>query len=173
MPDRHRGTVFDRNDEAAVAWRRALDALRQQDRLGRGMFVLMGPNGRGKTQLAVEVVRALCAITIRCLYATAQAVASDFTDAAFTGRLAETFARYSAPQMLVLDDVQNVALTDTARTRLVDLVDMRYRAERGLLLVTNQTESALAESLGNQVMQRVAECGGYVRCTWPALRRGA
>lgn len=172
VPARHKAFMA-RNDKQTQPWRNALEAIEAADPYLCGLFVLIGGNGTGKTQLACETVRRVCSQGHPCLYQTMQQVAATFTDAGFAGRLIETFERYMRPRLLVLDDAQNVVLSDTGRTRVIELIDRRYRANLGVMIVTNQTEDAMYEALGTQVMQRVAESGGIVRCNWSAIRKNA
>lgn len=55
---------------------------------------------------------------------------------------------------------------------LTDLLDRRYSNRCDTLLISNETEPAFRESIGDSALSRITEHGEIVSCLWPSHRTG-
>lgn len=143
-------------------------------RLGEGFLVaLLGKCGTGKTQLGVELIRTTCAVGRRAMYEKT---------AFFFMAIQETYgardsgaaviARYTAPRLLVLDEVSQRGNTPWEDRTLDLLIDVRYDSE-GLdtVLLSNDRRDVFLESVGPRIKDRLIETGGIIECDWPSFRQ--
>lgn len=134
-----------------------------------GTFALCGAGNRGKTQMAVEVLRSACAMGIASRYATAQGLCASRRDA--IGNHAE------GPWMnvmgnlgaLVIDEISDCDWTPAEQRYLRELLDVRYAWMGFTVLVTNHDPEALAALLGEKVNRRIAERGGVIVADWEPI----
>lgn len=158
-------------------WKRVCD--------GGALVVLCGPRGTGKTQLAVEVVRAFLgtlapAMAVQmgrrfpdppALYTTA----AEMFRAIRTGMLGDEGERvavsaFTRPLLLVIDEAHERGNTDYEDRTMTQIVDARYREMRNTIILSNETGEALASSLGKSIISRATECGGVIVADWVSFR---
>ena len=143
-------------------------------RLGDGIIVaLVGRRGTGKTQLAVEVAKVAAMAGKRPLYSTAMeffiSIKECYREAGGSER--KVIETYSTPALLVLDEVQERGETLWEDRLLTHLVDRRYQAQKDTILISNQTQEAFRESIGDSISSRIIETGGVVVCNWDSYRK--
>lgn len=163
-----------RTEFSGEAWLKTLALL--QSRLGKGgIFALIGSNGPGKTQMAVECMRDILQRPRgSALYAVAMDV---FLDLRATFRRDSekderaVIADYARPALLVIDECQERGDTDFEDRMLTYLIDRRYRDEKDTILISNLRRQEFETSLGRSVIDRLNETGGIIECTWPSFRR--
>jgi DNA replication protein DnaC len=155
------------------AWKANLDGI--ISKLGNGsIFVLHGPRGTGKTQLATALGRYLVEFNRVPKYAVLGDV---FTQIKGTFKSDSHESEESIIEtlnnstLLVLDEVHEIGGTEWQGRILTLLVDARYRRKRDTVLITNATEQDFLTSVGPSVADRIAEVGFFVRCDWQSFRR--
>lgn len=148
-------------------------ALRDYARAG-GIVVLAGPPGVGKTQLAAGLLRYLC---VSCGWTVRYAPLSDVF-----GRMKLVMSTFGNPheemrsmcdkvQMLCLDEIQSRNDTSWEDHVLTQIIDLRYRERRPLLMLTNLQGPAVEESLSPGSLDRIRETGGiFDLSSWPNQR---
>lgn len=158
----------DRNPE----WKAARDKVLAK--LGAGFLVaLLGVRGTGKTQIAVQaIVQAANEWVPR--YERAMDIFLRLR-ATFSRELAseterDVIADYCRPHFLVIDEFQERGETEFEQRVLSHLIDKRYAAELGTLLISNQTVERFKASAGESIVDRLRETGGIIECTWASFR---
>lgn len=162
VPLRH----SERSELDGEEWMTKFDSIR--NRLGKGLLVVVsGPRGSGKTQLAVELIRANC-ISQKprsAVYATAMGFYLDLKST-FSPTAKETerdvCRRFCAPRLLVIDEAHERAESEWFGRLLYYVVDQRYAAMKDTIFITNQTKNEFAESLGASSRSRILETGGFL-----------
>jgi DNA replication protein DnaC len=166
LPARHRDSVECHGE----GWLKISSRLKA--RMGAGFIIaLCGGRGTGKTQMAVSLAKHAAEDGVTVLYATTMDFFLDLKETWAEKRSEKAvIAAYSAPRVLILDEVQERGETAWEDRILNHLIDKRYAAMKDTLLITNQTKTAFLESIGPSVGSRIEEAGGYGECTWPSYR---
>jgi chromosomal replication initiation ATPase DnaA len=156
----------------AGPWQQKFKALKE--RLGTGILVaLLGIRGCGKTQMAVELIRATCGKQKNAIYTTAMEIFVSLRD---SYKLQESeqqvLRRYQSPSLLVIDEIQERGETAWEDRLLTAIIDYRYSMMKDTILISNQTEDMFKTSVGTSVSSRMTETGGIVECNWPSFRTG-
>lgn len=154
------------------------------------LAAIVGPQGTGKTCLAV---RALCDLseTLRVVRFTDVAgLVAELRDAHVAGRLMATLESWEQPAGLVLDQWDKGPASDWESRYLFRLLDRRYNQGRWTILVANvppltpaleamgyqhpARATAIAEAFGALVgpslLGRINETGGLIVTDWATLR---
>lgn len=140
-------------------------------RLGKGVIaVLLGNRGTGKTTLAVGAIYQVTQGGGTALYVTALDMvralnAVTNTPAELTER--DRFAGYG---LLVLDACHVRRGTRSEDDIITDILDVRYRAMRDTILISNQEADEFFKSVSPDVKDRVIETGGNFICDWDGFR---
>ena len=148
--------------EAAKAYAANFADHRQS---GKSLF-LIGDTGRGKTHLAAavltEVVRqgykGAFVVTIELLSDIRGTYQSEYkTEGQIIQPLREV-------DLLVLDDISaQDQYSDWEKGKIFELVNMRYEAEKPLLITSNKMVGWIKERLGKKVVDRLLEmCGDFI-----------
>lgn len=155
------------------------------------LAAIVGPQGTGKTCLAVD---ALCTATARLRTARFDDVAglvAKLRDAHVKGQLEATLTALENPAALVVDQWDKAPGTDWETRYLFRLLDRRYNEGRWTLLVANVPPlpaelealppgdprraewiaSAFGGLVGPSVLGRINETGGLVIADWPSFRK--
>lgn len=144
------------------------DLCRTLDGNGR-MIALIGERAVGKTQMAVELMRFVTAKRHTCYFDTAAGFYRMIK--ATYGKLAtetekDVIERFTSYRLLVLDELGKTGATDWEACELFEMINLRYNAKRDTLLISNQNESAFAETIGPSLVRRLNETGGIITCNW-------
>ncbi len=162
--------------------REAYDRMSSQ--IGSGfIFVLCGPRGSGKTQIATSLA---CEEMDRMtplwktyredhwpMYTTARNV---FTEIRATydpdSELNEVqiLKRFSEPHLLILDEAQERGNTEWEDKTLTDIIDRRYGLQHDTIIISNLTRGELPKAFGPSIISRLHECGDVIECNWPSFR---
>jgi DNA replication protein DnaC len=137
------------------------------------MAALIGPRGTGKTQAAVEVIRAACRDGKRAMYSTAME---------FFARVKATFSAeesvtessvindYAKPALLVIDEVQVRSDSAWENNLLTHLVDRRYGHMLATVFIGNLSTDDFRISVGDSIYSRLAQTGGLIVFDGPSWR---
>lgn len=170
VPKRH--AAFHSDKSKSADWTAKLDALKAM--IGTGCIVaLYGTRGGGKTQLAVELIRAVCWRDESALY---RRVMDFFVDikSTFGQKSPETeadiIARYSMPRLLVLDEAHEKGGGPWENSLMNLLIDKRYGDRKDTIIIANLDKPELELALGSSVISRINETGGLIDCNWGSFR---
>lgn len=165
VPKRFRGWTL-----ATHPVEKAADAVRNWvDACDGSNLYLAGPVGTGKTGLAVGALRA--AWEDGASYLRFRGV-PDLLDAMRPGAPEpDPLAECVSTGLLVLDDLGVERASDWVRERLYVLVNGRWEAERPTIVTSNCDLAALAESVGERTVSRLAESMTVVSLDGDDLRR--
>jgi DNA replication protein DnaC len=169
IPRRH----SERNEFKNEHWRQKLESLRAK--LGSGFLIaLIGIRGCGKTQMAVELIRAQIQRLKSAHLTTAMDIFLDIKSAYRKGSEIDErqiLNRFFEPRLLVIDEIQERAETAWEDRILTHLVDRRYKDERDTILVGNSTREKFEKEMGASIVSRLNETGGIIVCDWESFRR--
>lgn len=150
-----------------------------------GNVIFLGPPGAGKTHLSVALAERAVRSGIDACYVTAYNLMHDLSEAHGEGRLARQLRTYTAPQLLVIDDIGYVPLDELGSLLFFALVNARH--ERGSILLTSNKnfrewrtvfgEPVIATAILYRLLPRSTvvniRCEGYDRRSKQAARSGA
>jgi len=109
--------------------------------LARGEFIVrrenviaLGPSGTGKTHLAIGIGLAACQRGLTVGFTTAAGLVNQLTEARDEKRLLRLQAALAKLQLLIIDELGYVPLSQTGAELLFEVISQRY--ERGSTLVT-------------------------------------
>ena len=145
-----------------------------ETRIGDGCIVaLVGRRGTGKTQLAVEIAKAVAMAGKPALYVTAMdfflAIKECYRETGGSER--KVIKNYSSPALLIIDEVQERGETPWEDRLLTHLVDRRYQAQKDTILISNQNQDAFRKAIGDSISSRIVETGGVADCDWDTYRK--
>jgi DNA replication protein DnaC len=183
IPPRFRGQGFEEYRATNPGQQHALDVLSgyatdfEQHRAAGRCLTLLGGIGTGKTHLACAVLQQLAnyrfpqregyavIVGYRVRYTTAPEIirtlrATWNRDSNQTEEQAiQELVTYS---LLVIDEVGVGFGTDGERAQLSELIDARYRVTKPTLVISNFGREGLAQFLGERVVDRLRDNGGFV-----------
>jgi DNA replication protein DnaC len=148
-----------------------LDALEvATDRVRRkGIVVLYGKRGNGKTRMAAE----LSLLGGSSCYRTAMRffleVRSSFRKDSTRSEM-DILDELTQPALLVLDEIQERGETAFEDRLLTHIIDARYAAMRPTVLIANLTKAELTDSLGPSIVDRARENGKSIEFNWESYR---
>lgn len=154
------------------AWDQTLAMLK--GKLGTGFIIaLVGTRGPGKTQLAVELMKHACQGLIFSRYAHTLEIFIDIKstyrrEAARTER--GVIDEYCSRPLLVIDECQERGETEWESRILRYIVDKRYQDKKDTLLISNGDADSLKANLGDSIVSRCNETGGFKVCDWKSFR---
>lgn len=148
--------------EAAKAYASNFATHRQS---GKSLF-LVGDTGRGKTHLAAAVLREV----VRQGYKAAFVVTIELLSDIRATYQSETKTEWQILQplkdvdLLVLDDISALdQYSDWEKGKIFELINMRYEAEKPILVTSNKMVGWIKDRLGKKVVDRLLEmCGDFV-----------
>jgi len=170
-PRRHR----DKADTVSLKgeWGKTLAGI--TPKLGSGfLYCLHGPNGTGKTQLAVCLMvtqidtRIKSAVFISAMQFFIEIKGSYRKDSSESED--EILSRYARPSLLIIDEVEKRGESDWANNLLFHLINRRHNAQKDTVLMSNLTSAELSSHLGPALVTRMNQTGGMVHCNWPSMK---
>ena len=169
VPARHR--VFTAAMSTNERWNRIYGAL--LPKIGTGaIVVLLGGRGRGKTQMATCLIaesrfNAKSALYVKAIDVFLK-IRSSYRSDEYSER--DVVKEYCAPQLLVIDAIENRSESAFENQTLNHIIDRRYDDLNDTILITNQEPGPFATSVGPSIMSRIEETGGLVVCDWDSFR---
>lgn len=142
-------------------------------KLGSGCLIaLVGNRGCGKTQLAVEAIRASASRGKRARYCTATEFFIEIKAAYNSQDRTEkdVLNQFARPLLLVIDEIGQRSESEWENRLLFELLNRRYNALKDTILISNQSADMFTKSLGPSLISRMQETGGLIECDWPSYR---
>jgi len=141
---------------------------------GRNL-VLQGRPGRGKTHLAIAIAYKAILNGHDALFTTAAQLIEDLCVAADAGEFHERLKRYTAPGVLVVDEVGYLTLRDNAANVLYHVVNKRYLRRKPILFTTNKPLTEWGQvlhdpDLAEAILDRVLHNGRLIVLDGPSIR---
>lgn len=112
----------------------------------RTSALFFGPYGTGKTHLLCCVVNGLRVAGVTATYTTAEGILRSLRRTFSGGNTEAVRRQLEGVQLLVVDELDRVKLTDWAGEALFGILNTRYAAGLPTLCATNKTPSELGES---------------------------
>jgi len=110
--------------------------------------IFIGPVGVGKTHLMLSMANAACAAGYSVLFTTAANIVNTLTAAQIAGRLPRELRKFTAPQLLCIDELGFVPLDKAGADLFFQVVSERY--EHGAIaLTTNRAYKEWAITFNN------------------------
>lgn len=113
--------------------------------------IVLGPPGVGKTHLAVSLGLKAIEAGYRVLFTTAANLITVLTRAHAEGRLEDKLKVYTAPRLLIVDEIGYLPIDRQGANLFFQLISRRY--ERGpMILTSNQSFGAWGDVFGDRVI---------------------
>jgi len=170
-PKRHAtARELDWNSEWGLVTKRLIAKIES----GQGLLAaLVGNRGAGKTQIAVELMKANTNHQRSALYVSTMewfmAIKSTYKKNTDQTEI-DIIKQFRKPNLLVLDEYGRRSDTEWENNLLFELLDKRYSDMNNTILISNQKAVELIESLGKSLASRLNETGGIIECEWPSWR---
>lgn len=169
IPPRYQGARLDQGmPEQADAYRVAreyVDSFPGALRTGAGLL-LLGDIGTGKTHLACAIANAVMARMQPAVYCTAMeavlAVRATFKGGRDSDTEFQVYERFSAPRLLILDEVGVQRGTDDERMVLTCIADARSRNCLPTIVISNLDLRGICAMVGERALDRLVGFGGKI-----------
>jgi len=113
--------------------------------------IFLGPPGTGKTHLSLALADRALTAGYSVLFTTLAELAQALESASHPGLMRQRLRRYSAPNLLIIDEVGYTKLSQEQAHHFFELVTARY--EHGSIILTSNTNFAQWGSLlGDEVL---------------------
>lgn len=145
-----------------------------KDRIGKGVIIgIVGGEGTGKTQMAVECMRHVTTELRSARYETATGIALTLK-ATFGGNGSELdeLRKLAKPALLVIDEIDKMKQSGWATATFFHLLSMRHNSLRDTIVMGNCQADELRQTLTDYGLARMKQGGGIIECTWPSFRTG-
>ncbi len=163
IPALYRDVAFDRfpvteMDPAIVtATRRYADRIEEKLDSGRGLW-FMGPNGTGKTTLAMLITQAALKAGRTAARYTLPDLLRQIRQTFETGSHVDLFKQLTAVDLLHIDDIGAQQSTPWVLEELYSIVNARYEEQRSMVITTNILDrDVLREQITERTVSRLTE----------------
>ena len=163
IPALYRDVAFERfpvteMDPAVVlATRRFADRIEERLDAGRGLW-FMGPNGTGKTTLAMLVTKAALRAGRTAARYTLPDLLRQIRQTFENGSHVDLFNQLTAVDLLHIDDIGAEQSTPWVLEELYSIVNARYEDQRSIVITTNIGDrEALCEQISERTVSRLTE----------------
>jgi hypothetical protein len=183
-PPRH---VSNLGLRSGKGWENAFHQVRAG--LGKGsIFVLLGPRGTGKTQMAVEAIAEVISDHVEhhienrgnqplvyrpARYCTALELFSEIKATFQQGASkneSEVIKDFTTPKLVVFDEVTVRGETPWENNVFSHVVDKRYGLFKDTVIIGNFSATEIIATLGPSIASRLEETGGIIECSWSSFR---
>jgi DNA replication protein DnaC len=159
--------------ESVVKYLQNLD-----ENIAAGRSVVMaGPPGTGKTHLACAMITAIIKSGHTAIYTSVLDAARDVKSTygnqptRFASEL-EAYQHYTAPDVLVIDEVGVQYQTDAEAIIVWEIINRRYNDMKVTILISNETWDEMTAKLGERIMDRMRDSNGlYLPFVWESYRQ--
>lgn len=136
-------------------------------------LIMTGKTGNGKTHLASVLCKQVAAEnTAQPIYATASQmlryVRGSYNDSGYTED--QALNRYALADLLVLDEVGVKLSSDSARSMLFEVVDIRYQERLPTIMISNLSVGEIEEQVDERMVDRLSENGTLMVFDWASHR---
>lgn len=160
-------------ERRGASWVKVREGIRKK--VGTGfLFALVGPQGKGKTQIAVDLM----------LSCSDELITSEYTSAlGFFSSVKSTYHPHSpateidmmngfcSPRLLVIDEFEKRSDNSWANQLIFELINRRYGMLRDTLILSNLGVDEFNNFLGASLTSRMNEAGGVIDCSgWESFR---
>lgn len=133
--------------------RRLIDDLATLRFMTTGRPVLfLGQPGCGKTHLAVALAILAVEAGYRGYFTNAEEMVANIAQAAREGNLASKLKTYTAPSVLVIDDVGLLPMDRAAASAFYQVINTRYEKQHSTIVSTNRSLPDWGEIFGDTVV---------------------
>lgn len=145
----------------------------------KGIVILIGKRGSGKTRLASEVSRVgdfpadIIGRDKTSAYRRASEIFIDLRDSlrSKSGAGEGTVIKHlSGVGLLVIDEFQERGESEWENRIITTILDRRYADELPTILIANLGAAEMAAKISDSVISRVSESGGVIECRWESFR---
>jgi DNA replication protein DnaC len=138
-------------------------------------LVLTGKPGRGKTHLAIAIAYRAIQNGFDALFTTAAALIDDLSAAGTKSQFREALRTYTAPDVLVIDEVGYLTYGPDAANVLFHVVNERHQKRRPMIFTTNKDLTAWGKvlhdvDLAEAIVDRILERGRLLKLDGPSIR---
>jgi DNA replication protein DnaC len=163
IPARYRDVAFDRfpvtemDPGVVTATRRFADRIEERLDAGRGLW-FMGPNGTGKTTLAMLVTKAALRAGRTAARYTLPDLLRQIRQTFETGSHVDLFKQLTEVDLLQIDDIGAEQSTPWVLEELYSIVNARYEEQRSMVITTNILDrDLLCQQITERTVSRLTE----------------
>lgn len=138
-------------------------------------LIFSGPPGRGKTHLAIAIAYRAIQNGFSALFVTAAQMIDELSCAFRQGTFNTTVARYTSPELLVVDELGYLTYSTDAANMLFHVVNNRHHRRRSMIFTTNKPLAHWGTVLHDQdlalaIIDRILERGRHFQLDGPSMR---
>jgi DNA replication protein DnaC len=115
-------------------------------------ILFLGQPGCGKTHLAVAIATLAVEAGYRGYFTNAEEMVANLAHAARDGTLASKLKTYTAPSVLVIDDVGLLPMDRPAASAFYQVINLRYEKQHSTIVTTNRGLQAWGDIFGDTVV---------------------
>lgn len=115
-------------------------------------ILFLGQPGCGKTHLAIAIAILAVESGVRGYFTNAEDMVTNIAQAIREGNLASKLKTYTAPSILVIDDVGLLPMDRSAASAFYQIVNQRYEKQHSTIVTTNRSLPDWGEIFGDTVV---------------------
>ena len=115
-------------------------------------ILFLGQPGCGKTHLAVALATVAVEAGYRGYFTNAEEMVASIAQASREGNLASKLKTYTAPSVLVIDDIGLLPMDRAASSAFYQVVNLRYEKQHSTIVTTNRGLPDWGEIFGDTVV---------------------
>ena len=115
-------------------------------------ILFLGQPGCGKTHLAIAIATLAVESGVRGYFTNAEDMVTNIAQAIREGNLASKLKTYTAPSILVIDDVGLLPMDRSAASAFYQIVNQRYEKQHSTIVTTNRSLPDWGEIFGDTVV---------------------
>lgn len=138
-------------------------------------LLFTGTHGTGKTHLGCAIASSVLKEGMTAVYADAMTILDSIKDSYNTKSATSTtqvVARYTQPDLLVIDEIGVHGAKDHDYTQLFSIINERYKNMRPTIGITNLSWDDLNSFLNERTVERIVQGGETIVFNWESRRRG-